>query len=81
MYVLEGTWEEIKQHERELSGQNVRVIVKSEAPASHTIRSNSLIQEAPRRISAMGKYAGVLSSEEFLLHKKEDIALEDRSIR
>jgi hypothetical protein len=36
---------------------------------------------SPIRVSAMGKYAGVLSSEEFLRRKQEDIALEDRPTR
>ena len=36
---------------------------------------------ASRRVSAMGKYAGVLNSQEFMLRKHEETALEDRPIR
>ena len=35
----------------------------------------------PRRVSAMGKYAGVISSEDFLRRKHEETLLEDRPIR
>jgi hypothetical protein len=34
-----------------------------------------------KRVSAMGKYAGILSSEAFLRRKQEDIDLEDRRRR
>jgi hypothetical protein len=35
----------------------------------------------PHRVSAMGKYAGVLSSDDLIRRKREDIALEDRPRR
>jgi hypothetical protein len=77
-HILEGTWEEIKLHEVELAGRELRVIVKPVAPPSHPKSHTIASQKGAGRVSAMGKYAGVLSSEEFMRRKQEDIALEDR---
>jgi hypothetical protein len=38
-------------------------------------------ERRPKRVSAMGKYAGILSSEEFIRRKQEEIDLEDRRRR
>ena len=80
-HVIEGTWEEIKRHESELAGRLLRVTIIPEKAI--TGESSAPPQEAPsiaptRRVSAMGKYAGILSSEDFMRRKQEEIDLEDR---
>lgn len=79
-YVIEGTWEEIKRHEAEFVGQRLRVTISPIEKASVQTESKPL-QKSARRVSARGKYAGILSSSEnFMRRKQEDIAREDRSI-
>ena len=75
--VIEGTWEEIKSHEAELTGRRVRLVVKSERPTS-AMTARAGISAGSRRVSALGKYAGLLSSAEFMRSKQEEIDLEDR---
>lgn len=89
-YVLEGTWEEIKLHDEELSGKRFRLVSLSSEPAKPLSNSSngnktksSTAQEAniqaSRQLTGMGKFAGILpSSEEFMRQKQEEIELEER---
>jgi hypothetical protein len=87
--VLEGTWEELKLHEEELSGKRFRLIplppevepTPSKARKPRENKSQRHSPQAPRRVTGMGKFAGILSSEEFLRQKQEDIELEERKFR
>jgi len=81
-FVIEGSWEEIECHKAELMGYHLRVTVTPKRPDSDT--PNEPAQSAtdstkPRQVSAMGKYAGILNSEEFMRQKQEEIDLEDRT--
>lgn len=73
--VLEGTWEEIKTHEAELAGKRLRVVI---CPPE---QANAEEMKPPKRVSALGKYAGVLNSEEFMRRKHEETLLEDKPLR
>ena len=79
--VIEGTWEEIERRKAELMGHQLRVTILPEQPPRH-LRGAPADSETPsakpHRVSAMGKYAGILSSEEFMRQKQEEIDLEDR---
>src|SRR5271168_2393391 len=78
-----GTWDEILAHSDEIpktSEVEVRVFEAGQKPQK-TARKGKVSSESTPRVSAMGKYAGVLSSEEFMRRKQEEIALEDRPRR
>lgn len=78
-YTIEGAWEEIKRHEAEFAGQRLRVtILPPQKPLTDS--ELELVPKPNRRVSAMGKYAGVLSSEEFMRRKQEEIDHEERSL-
>ena len=88
--VLEGTWEELKLHEEELSGKRFRLVPLESKPdktASKAGKSQrDMTQEpdarGPRQLTGMGKFAGILpSSEEFMRQKQEEIELEERRSR
>ena len=76
-YMIEGNWDEIKRHEGEFLDRRLKVTI-SDTPKREV--TDDLKSMPPRktmaRVSAMGKYAGILSSEEFMRFKQEDIALE-----
>ena len=85
--VLEGTWEELKLHEKELSGKRFRLVpLASEAETTAFKASNSQMEtvqvpdaKVPRQLTGMGKFAGIIpSSEEFMRRKQEEIELEER---
>ena len=78
-----GTWEEVLAHSDEIpktSEVEVRVF-DSGRNSENSARKGTASLESRPRVSAMGKYAGVLSSEEFMRRKQEEIALEDRPRR
>lgn len=81
--VIEGTWEEIKRHEPELTGRRLRVTIQPEqamADEPSAAGQDATTRTHPSlRVSAMGKYAGILSSEAFMRHKQEEIEIEDRA--
>ena len=87
--VLEGTWEELKLHEEELTGKRFRLVpVPSElAKAASKAGKPGQIppqksQTTPRQLTGMGKFAGIIpGSEEFLRQKQEEIELEERKFR
>ncbi len=76
--MLEGTWEEIKQHEAELSGQRLRVYINPdiEAPGqtAKKVRTQPKQKGRPEQLRGRGMLAGVLSTEEFLRRKHEETA-------
>jgi len=77
-HVIEGTWEEIKQHEAAFIGHHLRVTI-CPRPTVHIPATPAMT--GPCRVSAMGKYAGMLNSEDFMSEKQEEIDLEDRARR
>ena len=79
--VIEGTWEEIERRKAELIGRQLRVMILPEAPARKKNGTAKSAQAQPRRVSAMGKYPELTSTEEFMREKQEEIAREDRSLR
>jgi hypothetical protein len=88
--VLEGTWEELKQHENELAGKRFRLVPlppkQTRASSTVTKSRSSAGEEAttdkPRQLTGMGKFAGIIpSSEEFARMKQEEIDLEERKVR
>ena len=88
--ILEGTWEELKLHDAELSGKRYRLVplpsetVKTTTRASKSKRSTAPKPgaQAPRQLTGMGKFAGIIpSSEEFIRQKQEEIKLEERKFR
>ena len=85
--VFEGTWEELKLHDEELSGKRFRLVplsTESYKTASNGSKSKSSasqkpMSQTPRQLTGMGKFAGIIpSSEEFMRHKQEEIELEER---
>ena len=78
MYVIEGTWEEVKRHDSELIGRLVRLTVKVEKPALHMPATPARATAAPKELRGYGMFAGQFSTEEFLREKHEDILREDR---
>jgi hypothetical protein len=88
--VLEGTWEELKLHEEELSGKRFRLIpllpesnpIASKSSKSRRSAPQKPSGQAPRILTGMGKFAGIIpSSEEFIRRKQEEIELEERKFR
>lgn len=85
--VLEGTWEELKLHDKELSGKRFRLILLASEPDKTASKASNAPQEAspaptaqaPRQLTGMGKFAGIIpNSEEFTRQKQEAIDLESR---
>ena len=88
--VLEGTWEELKLHEEELSGKRFRLVPLSPEPDKAAAKGSKSKRNAaqepnikgPRQLTGMGKFAGIIpSSEEFIRQKQEEIELEERKFR
>jgi hypothetical protein len=94
LQVIEGTWDEIERHKAEFAGRQLRLIVKPPSRKSNAQgeakgqlvnlsakpKSAKVSTRSPR-VSAMGKYAGVLSVDDFIRSKQEEIDLEDRNRR
>jgi hypothetical protein len=79
LQVIEGTWEEIKSHERELVGHRFRLIPLVEAVSTASQLPASIDSDRLTRIKSIsGKYAGVVSSEEFMRRKQGETDREDR---
>jgi hypothetical protein len=78
--VIEGTWEEVKRHEAELIGRQVRLIIKPYKPTTHKPKAQKTAQTEPKILRARGMLAGILSTEEYFREKREDTAREDRSL-
>lgn len=78
--VIEGTWEEIESRKDELLGRHLRVIIMRENLIARKTRPavpKGKADDRSHRASAMGKYADILSSEDFIRRKQDDIDLED----
>jgi len=88
LQALEGTWEEIKLHDSELSGKRFRLVPILPEPAkpiaAHRKGGQGSQREnrnSPRQLTGMGKFAGIIpSSEEFMRQKQEEIELEERNL-
>ena len=84
--VLEGTWEELKQHDQELAGKRIRLVPVPPEPEraasnarkpGHSSSGETPIE--PRQLTGMGKFAGIIPcSEEFMRQKQEEIELEEK---
>jgi len=79
--VLEGTWEELKLHDRELSGKRFRLIAIPREPSSDKDAPRRSGQKPRRQLTGMGKFAGIIPcTEEFMRQKQEEIEVEDRNL-
>ena len=68
---IEGTPEQLAARLVQLpAGKRYRIVEVEETEAKKP--------GTPCRVSAMGKYAGILDSEEFMRRKREETVLEDR---
>ena len=82
--VIEGTWEEIKKREKDLSGRRVRVIVKSsmEQPRQIARKRGSSQTQKKQPTKTLRGYAMLANmpggSEEFAKEKQAEIDCEDR---
>lgn len=69
---IEGTPEQLAARLGQLpTGKRYRLVEVAETVAAHTKKP---------RVSAMGKYAGILNSEEFMRRKHEETMSEDSPI-
>ena len=81
-HVIEGTWEEVKLHEAELIGRQVRLTVKSEArrQKSSASRTKSPASPKTRELVGFGAFKNALpSSEEYMREKRAEIEQEERN--
>lgn len=77
-HVLEGTWEELKLHDAELSGKRFRLVPLPSEPEKTAQEAEVNV---PRQLTGLGKFAGILpSSEVFMRQKQEELALEERKL-
>ena len=68
---IEGTPDQLAARLGQLpAGKRYRLVEVAEAK----------LPPPPRRVSALGKYAGILNSEEFMRRKHEETVAEDRPI-
>jgi len=74
--VLEGTWEEIKLHERELAGRTLRVVI---APKQEPLQTEPASKErVAKRLQGRGAFKGKLGGvEAYLREKQADIEREE----
>ncbi|HLK55342.1 MAG TPA: hypothetical protein VKU00_02185 [Chthonomonadaceae bacterium] len=79
--ILEGTWEEIKQHEEDLAGRRFRLILLSEDNENIQKNTPTTIKatKEPKQLRGLGRFAHVPGgSEAFAQEKQIEIAREDR---
>ena len=80
--VLEGTWEEIKLHDRELAGRFLRVIVEPEKAQAQEVETKTEQPVQPKKLRGYGMFAHIPGgSEEFAREKQKEIELEERKFR
>jgi len=82
-HILEGTWEEIKLHEQELTGRYLRVIVgpevESREAATEGAQTEIQGKNQPKKLRGYSMFAHVPGgSEAFEREKQKNIAREDR---
>jgi len=80
LQVIEGTWEEIKLHEPELTGRRVRLTVKPEKPTATKPSVPADVAPKVKVLRGYGMLAGLISTEEYFREKREDTIREDRDL-
>jgi hypothetical protein len=78
--VKDGLLLELPEEAEELHlkpGDKVQIQLDRVVPDAPRLPKGKKLVAAPNRVSAMGKYAGILSSEELMRRKQKDIALEN----
>ena len=76
--VIEGTWEEIKAHEAELTGRQVRLTIKPEKAGARKPGARSA-NDQPKKLVGYGAFKGMFGGTEAILAaKQEEIELEER---
>jgi len=84
LHVIEGTWDEIKRHEAELTGHWLRVTIEPTPVRTGSAKKRSgIVEHAPATgkysTSVLGKYSFVSGgTEEFSRDKQAEIDVEDR---
>lgn len=81
-HIIEGTWEEIKLHEAELTGRQVRLTIKSEARRQKSSASRTKLPAPPntRELVGFGAFKDALpSSEDYMREKRVEIEREERN--
>lgn len=78
LQVIEGTWEEVKQHDAVLQGRHVRLTIVPER--SEPIESASRPKEPlPKKLVGYGAFKGVFGgTEAFMAEKQEELDREER---
>lgn len=82
--ILEGTWEEIKLHEQELTGRRLRVIIgpevaKRQEATTESKQSEIQAKNQTKKLLGYGMFAHVPGgSEAFAREKQGEVAREDR---
>ncbi len=77
--IIEGTWEEVKQHEAELVGHYVRVTIDPKPQHANRKASTPVVTAEPKKLVGYGAFKGVFGgTEAFLAAKQEEIELEER---
>ena len=85
-HIIEGTWDEIAARAHELRQyESLTLIIPADNQKlipQNGSNSETVLpgHQAKPRISAMGKYAGILSSDDFMRSKQEEIEIEDRTL-
>lgn len=65
----EGTWDEIRARAESLSGMRLRLEVLGPAEPARSV--------GERKLSGFGRFAGILSSDDILRNRREDLELEE----
>lgn len=78
LQVIEGTWEEIERRKAELIGRQLRVIIKPEKSPLRKPSRSAQAAAQPKKLVGRGMLAGILSTEDFMRQKQEEIDLEER---
>ncbi|MGO8671489.1 MAG: hypothetical protein ACLQVD_09030 [Capsulimonadaceae bacterium] len=77
-HVIEGTWEEIKRHDAELMGRQVRLTIKPEKP---TTRKPNSPTAQPKKLIGYGAFKGMFGGTEAIIAEKQaEIELEERNL-
>jgi hypothetical protein len=81
LQVIEGTWEEIKRHEAEFIGRQLRVTIKPETSVvrKQSTPKKSTVAPKPKVLRGMGAFKGMTGgSEAFAEEKRGEIEREER---
>ena len=78
LQVIEGTWEEVKRHEAELTGRHVRLTVTPEKATTNKPRTPTI--PTTKVLRARGAFKGMFGGTAALLAEKQvEIELEERN--